>query len=94
MTSPCRLHHSPEYKPLGWPLGDPTNTQRIYVGSEASGCVYKSTDGGHSWFSVSDGLENTAVFGLDQDPRRPGLLFVAGPAASSRPRPLASDHQE
>ena len=40
---------------------------------------YKSTDGGDNWFSVSDGLEKTLVFGLDQDPRRPGLLFVAGP---------------
>lgn len=59
--------------------GEGTNTQRIYVGSEACGCVYKSTDGGDSWFSVSDGLENTVVFGLDQDPRRPGLLFVTGP---------------
>jgi photosystem II stability/assembly factor-like uncharacterized protein len=63
----------------GGPLVDPTNTQRIYVGSEACGCVYKSINGGDSWFSVSDGLENTLVFGLGQDPHRPGLLFVAGP---------------
>jgi photosystem II stability/assembly factor-like uncharacterized protein len=63
----------------GGPLIDPTNTRRIYVGSEACGCVYKSIDGGDSWFSVSDGLANTLVFGLAQDPRRPGVLFVAGP---------------
>jgi hypothetical protein len=63
----------------GGPLIDPTNTRRIYVGSEACGCVYKSIDGGDSWFSVSDGLVNTLVFGLAQDPRRPGVLLVAGP---------------
>jgi len=58
---------------------DPEHSEVLYVGSEGGGGVFKSTDGGDTWFPVNLGLSDTSVFGLAADPRLPRLLYVSGP---------------
>jgi photosystem II stability/assembly factor-like uncharacterized protein len=42
---------------------DPTNPQVVYASDYRSG-MYRSTDGGHTWALINQGLHNRAVLGL------------------------------
>jgi photosystem II stability/assembly factor-like uncharacterized protein len=42
---------------------DPTNSQVVYVSDLRSG-VYRSTDGGHSWVKINNGLRTRATTGM------------------------------
>ncbi len=54
---------------------DPSNSQVIYAGSFGSG-VFKSTDGGHSWYSANQGLTNLYIYSLALDPTHPTTLYA------------------
>ena len=60
---------------------DPTDSQVMYVGSEAhgGGAVYKSRDGGDHWSVANEGIESIAVFALAMDPNDSSVLYVTGP---------------
>jgi photosystem II stability/assembly factor-like uncharacterized protein len=61
---------------------DPTDSQVMYVGSEArggGGGVYKSHDRGDHWFAANNGIKDVAVFALAMDPNDPSVLYVTGP---------------
>jgi photosystem II stability/assembly factor-like uncharacterized protein len=71
--------------PTGWigPYGgtivavavDPSNPQVIYVGSFGSG-VFKTTDGGNTWYSVNGGLSNFNIYSLAIDPIKTDTLYA------------------
>lgn len=73
------------YDPAGWigPYGgtitaivvDRFNSQVIYAGTFGSG-VFKSTDGGQSWSSASQGLSNLEIQSLAIDPTNPSTLYA------------------
>lgn len=55
---------------------DPTNPAIVYAGTEISfGTVFKSTDGGQSWFAASGGLADPAL-ALAIDPTAPFTLYA------------------
>jgi photosystem II stability/assembly factor-like uncharacterized protein len=54
---------------------DPINPQVIYAGSYGSG-VYKSTDGGNTWYSFNRGLSNLFVYSLAIDPLKSETLYA------------------
>src|SRR5438034_182142 len=60
---------------------DPFDTQTIYAGAfytdePPSADFYKSTDGGTSWTSVSQGLGDRGVQSIAMDPETPNTLYV------------------
>ena len=60
----------------------PDDPEVLCVGSEGGGGVFKSINGGDTWFAVNVGLPDIqalSVFGLAADPRRPGTLYISGP---------------
>jgi len=73
------------YNPSGWigPYGgtivavvvDPTNPQVVYAGSFGSG-VFKSLDGGLSWFPVNQSLANLYINSLAIDPQHPSIIYA------------------
>lgn len=54
---------------------DPTNSNTIYIGNSYYG-VFKSVDGGNSWFVTKFGLTNTAVQALVIDPKTPTTIYA------------------
>ncbi|HYG65987.1 MAG TPA: YCF48-related protein, partial [Thermoanaerobaculia bacterium] len=53
------------------------NTQRIvYAGTDGGG-VFKSADGGRTWFPVNNGLFNLFIRDLVIDPQAPDTLYLA-----------------
>jgi photosystem II stability/assembly factor-like uncharacterized protein len=54
---------------------DPVHPQVVYAGSFGSG-VYKSTDGGSTWFPASHGLTNLYVYSLALDPSNPAIVYA------------------
>ena len=58
----------------------------------SSGAVYKTTDGGASWFASSDGLALAAVATLLVDPNHPDTIYAGGgPVSGSRVSIFRSD---
>ncbi|MBO6515593.1 MAG: T9SS type A sorting domain-containing protein [Bacteroidia bacterium] len=53
---------------------DPNNEKHILVGSQTGG-VWKSTDGGKNWVSLSDFLVNLRVYSLTIDPFDPDIYY-------------------
>ena len=53
---------------------DPANTSRLYIGTQEG--IFRSTDGGSSWISISDGLKNTDVLTLAIDPVNTRTLYA------------------
>jgi len=54
---------------------DPTNPNTIYAGS-ATGGVWKTTDGGQSWASLTDLLPVLTIGSLVMDPTNPQILYA------------------
>ena len=54
---------------------DPTNANILYACTPASQ-LFKSTDGGVSWASISNGLPAAGVGDIDIDPSDPNILYV------------------
>lgn len=64
---------------------DPSNTQRIYVGTMGLPFVrnrqrglYRSSDGGRTWQQSLFVSEQAGIIDLVMDPRRPNVLYAAG----------------
>jgi photosystem II stability/assembly factor-like uncharacterized protein len=65
---------------------DPQNSGTLYIGiggdlgyvtpEAASGRVFKSTDGGESWFPASSGLPGNSVTVLLLDPQNSGIVYA------------------
>ncbi len=56
---------------------DPTNPDIVYAGSAPGGGVWKTTDGGMTWASASEGMGGEpAVFSIAIDPRNPNVLYA------------------
>lgn len=53
----------------------PTDPNIGWVGAVGGG-VYKTTNGGASWFPVGDGMSNLAVGALAVDPTNPNILYA------------------
>ena len=67
-----------------WILIDPRDTNVIYAatgifdrGSKEDEGIWKSTDGGRSWFHINNGLDDLTVGGLDMDPNNPDILYCS-----------------
>lgn len=54
---------------------DPTNTNVMYCGS-VSGGVWKTTNGGSSWFPATDFASNLAINTLVMDPKNSSILYA------------------
>jgi photosystem II stability/assembly factor-like uncharacterized protein len=54
---------------------NPSNTNILYVGA-VSGGVWKTTNGGSSWFPLKDNMENLAVCALAMDPSNSNILYA------------------
>jgi len=54
---------------------DPTATQTVYAGAEFSG-VFKSTNGGDSWFPVNTGLTAPWIYALAIAPTTPHAIYA------------------
>jgi len=58
-------------------LVDPSSPSTIYAGATPSGGVFKSHDGGQTWFSSSAGLPSPAfIYSVVMDPRHPSTLWA------------------
>ena len=53
----------------------PANSSVVFAAS-VSGGVWKSTNGGESWFPLKDSMENLAVSSLAIDPKNPEILWA------------------
>lgn len=53
----------------------PTNSNIIYSGS-VSGGVWKTTNGGTSWFPLKDNMENLAVCSMVMDPGNSDIIYA------------------
>lgn len=63
---------------------DPTNSNVLYSGSPTGG-LWKSTDGGVNWVTLTDTLLVTGCADLAIDPSNPNILYLAtGDGVSSR----------
>ena len=56
-------------------LIDPRNPNIMYAGATAGG-VFKSTDGGASWSSVTDGFSVLSIGALAMDPSNPNVIYA------------------
>ncbi|MBN1811914.1 MAG: hypothetical protein JXA14_08775 [Anaerolineae bacterium] len=54
---------------------DPANPQTVYVGTRAAG-VFKTTDGGQSWWPARYGLTFFPIRSLQVDPQHPSVLYA------------------
>ena len=54
---------------------DPTNSNKVYVGS-AQGGVWRSLNGGVTWVPIFDSAQSLAIGALVLDPTNPTILFV------------------
>jgi hypothetical protein len=54
---------------------DPTNTNRLYLGT-ANGGVWRSLDGGTTWTPIFDGAQSLAIGSLTLAPSDPNILYV------------------
>jgi photosystem II stability/assembly factor-like uncharacterized protein len=59
-------------------LADPANPGTLYSASGPFDYVQKSTDGGHTWFYVADGLGEASVSTLAMDPHNSNVLYAGG----------------
>jgi Tol biopolymer transport system component len=56
-------------------LVHPTQTGTLWLGSVGGG-IWKSTDGGQSWFALNDFMVNLAVGCMALDPTNPSVLYA------------------
>ncbi|HEX2867185.1 MAG TPA: FlgD immunoglobulin-like domain containing protein [Ignavibacteriales bacterium] len=54
---------------------DPRNSSVIYAGSVAGG-IWKTTNGGNSWFALDDHMENLSIGSLVMDPSNPDVIYA------------------
>ncbi len=54
---------------------DPTNSRIIYAGTFGSG-VFKSVDGGKTWYSANAGISNLEIMSLAIDPVHPSTIYA------------------
>ncbi len=58
-------------------MGDPFYASELYAGCDAaSGALYRSLDGGASWYASNVGLSGLSVYALAADPTTSGLLYA------------------
>lgn len=70
----------------------PTNANIIYVGSP-TGNLWKTTDGGTTWASVTDGLTNPGVAGIAISPTNGNVIYIlTGDGDSYNPGYLVYDY--
>lgn len=53
----------------------PTDPNTVYIGS-VSGGIWKTTDGGSSWFPLDDQMNNLAVCSMVMDPKNPNIIYA------------------
>jgi photosystem II stability/assembly factor-like uncharacterized protein len=54
---------------------NPQNPDIVYIGTGLDG-IYKTTNGGKSWFRASNGLGSTSILSLEIDPKNPETIFA------------------
>ncbi len=71
--SPCR---GPEGAVIDAIAIDPTNSEILYIGTDADG-VYKSTDGGENWIAANSGITNNNIRALKINPQSAATVYAA-----------------
>jgi len=63
---------------------DPNNTQRLWVGTQYGGGVFRSDDGGESWQAMSNGVQEQSltIRGFTVEPGNSDVVYMAGEVAS------------
>jgi photosystem II stability/assembly factor-like uncharacterized protein len=56
---------------------DPTDSRRIYAGSQIGSVFFKSTDGGLTWSIRRFGSPTVSVIGVAVDPLSPNIIYVS-----------------
>jgi photosystem II stability/assembly factor-like uncharacterized protein len=75
------LHWQPTnlVAPAVWALAiDPSQPQTIYAGTVdfLTGGMYKSSDGGNTWYAINTGLTDRDVYTLAIDPNQPNVVYA------------------
>jgi len=63
----------------------PHNPQVIYIGTQFSGGLYRSDDGGQTWIRKTSGLtlqDGLTFRGITVDPQRPDVIYAGGEISS------------
>ncbi|MHB1686873.1 MAG: FlgD immunoglobulin-like domain containing protein [Ignavibacteriaceae bacterium] len=53
----------------------PSDPNTVYIGS-VSGGIWKTTNGGTSWFPLDDHMNNLAVCSMVMDPKNPNIIYA------------------
>lgn len=70
---------------------DPINPQIVWIGTQWTGLVYKSIDGGQTWTEKTNGIsikyDMLSFRGFTVDPRSSDIVYAMGETTSSTPLP-------
>lgn len=76
----------PDAIPVFCATVDPHNPNTIWVGTEINGKIFESTDGGHNWVEMTNGidpnLQPTSYRGFTVDPRTSDIVYAMGEIGS------------
>ncbi len=63
---------------------DPNNADTLWVGTQFGGGVFRSDNGGESWHSMSDGIQERSltIRGFSIEPGNSNVVYLAGEVAS------------
>ena len=83
---PPQLGPSGDWIPIFCLTVDPHNPQTVWAGTDKTGHIYKSTDGGRAWSQMDNGvddfLEGVTFRGFNVDPRSSDIVYAAGEVGS------------
>ncbi|MBE0411632.1 MAG: hypothetical protein IBX69_18045, partial [Anaerolineales bacterium] len=73
---------------------DPNNPQTVWAGTQFSGSIFRSDDGGESWRSMSSGIleKGLTIRGISIEPGNSDVVYLAGEISSWdwNPYPISS----
>jgi photosystem II stability/assembly factor-like uncharacterized protein len=79
---PAQLGPTGDWRPIFSLTVDPLNSQIVWVGTDVTGHIYKSTDGGQTWQQKDQGIVNEwdelTFRGFTIDPRSSDIVYAMG----------------
>jgi photosystem II stability/assembly factor-like uncharacterized protein len=79
---PAQLGPTGDWRPIFCLTVDPHNPQIVWAGTDVTGHIYKSTDGGHTWVQKDNGVVNEwdelSFRGFTIDPRSSDIVYAMG----------------
>ncbi len=83
---PPQLGPTVDWIPIFCLTVDPHDPQIVWAGTDKTGHIYKSTDGGRTWTEMDNGVDDYAegvtFRGFTVDPRSSDIVYAAGELAS------------